>query len=53
MTSTLDTLLSAPSAERWLSAHDDPLASIYTFSRYTIALLTRADTMLIIKSNGM
>ncbi len=33
MTSTLDAVMSAPNAERWLSAHDEPLASIYTFSR--------------------
>jgi hypothetical protein len=33
MTSTLEAMLTGPSADRWLSAHDDPLASIYTFSR--------------------
>ena len=33
MTSTaLETLTSEPNADRWLSAHDDPLAAIYTFS---------------------
>ena len=32
MTSTLEYLSSGPNAERWLRAHDDPLASIYTFS---------------------
>ena len=32
MTSTLEFLSSGPNAERWLRAHDDPLASIYTFS---------------------
>ena len=33
MTSTLDFLTTGPNADRWLRAHDDPLASIYTFSK--------------------
>ena len=33
MTATVQAVTSGQCAERWLSAHDDPLASIYTFSR--------------------
>ena len=32
MTTVLESLMTAPSGERWLEAHNDPLANIYTFS---------------------
>lgn len=32
MTTVLETLMAAPPGERWLEAHNDPLANIYTFS---------------------
>ena len=32
MTTVLESLMAAPPGERWLEAHNDPLASIYTFS---------------------
>ncbi|XP_023347799.1 Bardet-Biedl syndrome 1 protein homolog isoform X2 [Eurytemora carolleeae] len=32
MTTFLDNLLAGPDSERWLTAHNDPLAGIYTFS---------------------
>ena len=32
MTTVLESLMAAPPGERWLEAHNDPLANIYTFS---------------------
>jgi hypothetical protein len=32
MTSVLESVLAGPPSERWLTAHHDPLAGIYTFS---------------------
>ena len=32
MTSTLDLITSGANANRWLNAHEEPLASIYSFS---------------------
>ena len=32
MTTVLEAMMSAPSGDRWLEAHNDPLANIYTFS---------------------
>ena len=54
MTTTLETLTSGPNAERWLSAHDDPLAAIYTFSScLTLSDLTgERDTKLVVADLG-
>ena len=32
MTSVLESVMSGPPSDRWLDAHNDPLAAIYTFS---------------------
>ena len=32
MTTVLEAMMTAPSGDRWLEAHNDPLANIYTFS---------------------
>jgi hypothetical protein len=32
MTSVLESVLAGPPSDRWLTAHHDPLAGIYTFS---------------------
>ena len=32
MTAFLEQVLDGPGGERWLTAHNDPLAGIYTFS---------------------
>ena len=41
----IEAILATPDAQRWLNAHSEPLASIYTFSRYAKSILLNFSKM--------